>query len=201
MTVEPIPVVGLLTPAPLSLPPDGYTRVTQSIQTGLPFRVDVGTGLALVLIAPTGVATAWRDADPRTVISSAADEAEPFDPSALEGSPTAPPARMPLRVLVVSGGRALAAVPLRAGRLRLAPDGGADDAGTLLEIVVLGWELHAGTLRGAGDVGSTIDLAWRRADKPADTFEPPPPNPHVVERAGPYGFYKHGKKLRGRRRG
>jgi hypothetical protein len=189
MTTAPIPVVNLLTPAPLPVPPDGYTRVTQSIQSGLPYRVDVGPGLALVLIAPTGVATAWRDADPRTVISASDDEVEAFDPATLTAASTAPVDRIPLRLLVVSNGRVVAAVPLRAGRLRLAPDGGDDNVGTLVELVVLGWELHAGTLRGAGDVGSQIDFAWRRADRGSDTFSPPPTNPHVIERAGPYGFY------------
>jgi hypothetical protein len=190
MTLAPIPVLDLLTPEPLSVPPDDrYTRITQSIQTGLPYRVGAGPGIALALIAPTGVATAWADADPRTVLSTSDNELEPFDPTTLATAATAPVDRIPLRLILLHDGAPAAAIPLRRGRLSLAPDAGADDLGTVIELVVLAWELHAGTLRGAGDVGSSIDLAWRRVDRGTDSFSPPAPNPHVVERAGPWGFY------------
>jgi hypothetical protein len=190
MTKLPFTLAELLTPEPLPGPPDPavYTRVTRPVETGLPLRIDLGADLALVLIAPTGVATAWRDADPRAIVSSSDDEHAPFDPAGLATAPTAPAGRVPLRLVLLSEGRPLAAVPLRLGRALL-PDTGADDRGTLAQIVVLSWEIHAGTLRGAGDVGSLLDLAWRRADHSSDAFSPPAPHPHVLERYAPVGFY------------
>jgi hypothetical protein len=185
MSLAPIPVDTLLTPDPATTPPPGddYARVAQPIQTGLPHRIEVATGLALVLIAPTGLATAWRDADPRALLSSSAAESAPSDPAVLATAPTAAAVVVPpLRLLLLSGGAIAAAAPLRLGRLTVLPDHGGADQGTLGEVVVLGWQLFAGSLRGSGDVGSSIDLAFRPADVPSPTFSPPPINPRVAER-------------------
>jgi hypothetical protein len=188
MSLAPIPVNALLTPDPATAPPPGdpYVRLTQPIQTGLPYRIDIANGLALVLIAPIGLATVWRDADPRALLSSSPEEATASDPAALADAPTAASVvRVPLRVLLLSGGAIAASMALRVGRLALLPDHGGADQGTLVETIVLGWQVFAGSLRGSGDVGSSIDLAFRRADVGAKTFSPPAINPRVAQRRAP----------------
>jgi hypothetical protein len=56
-----------------------------------------------------------------------------------------------------------------------------------VELAILDWEVRAGSMRGAGDFGSFIELAWRRADQAVDTFRPAPVHRRVAERLGP-GF-------------
>ncbi|HEX7245270.1 MAG TPA: hypothetical protein VF245_06885 [Solirubrobacterales bacterium] len=163
MSGQPVPMLERLSPAPLATPPAGFARVTESIRGGLPHRIELGP-VTLALIAPTGVAATWRDADPRTPVGSSAEGLASFDPTA--AAPTAPASRLPLRLIALHEDRIVASLPLRAGRLRLVAAAGGEGSAALVELVVLGWELHAGTLRGAGDAGSRIDLAWRRADRP-----------------------------------
>jgi hypothetical protein len=74
------------------------------------------------------------------------------------------------------------AVPLVAGGRRLVPDAGAADGGVAVELVLLAWELRAGTVRGPGEFGSRLALAWRRADRGAAEFSPPPINPGLARR-------------------
>ena len=86
------------------------------------------------------------------------------------------------RLVVLMGGRTLGSVPLVAGTRRSVPDSGG--SGEVVELAIVGWELHAGTLRGAGDFGSRLELSWRRTDRAGDTFEPPPPNAQLLGRLG-----------------
>jgi hypothetical protein len=62
------------------------------------------------------------------------------------------------------------------------PDAGRAGTGIRIELVVLGWQIRAGSLRGPGDFGSRIELAWRIADRAADEFSPPPVSARVLER-------------------
>jgi hypothetical protein len=55
-------------------------------------------------------------------------------------------------------------------------------AGALVEIVVLAWEIRAGTVRSGGDVGSRISLAWRDASRAPEQFSPDPIHPRVAAR-------------------
>jgi hypothetical protein len=91
----------------------------------------------------------------------------------------------PLRVLLQEGATLSASVPLLAGLRRIVPDDGNSETGATIELAVLGWDIRVGTLRGAGDFGSRVDLAWRRADKADEQFEPPPLSPRVAERLEP----------------
>ena len=73
-------------------------------------------------------------------------------------------------------------MPLAAGGLHLG-------LGARIDLLIRSWDLRAGSMRGAGDFGSRIDVAWRRADRGSDAFAPPPLNQTVVDRivaANPY---------------
>lgn len=93
--------------------------------------------------------------------------------------------RAPVRVLLRRGSSLVASVPLVAGLRRLVPDVGDPALGTVIELALIGWDIRAGSLRGAGDFGSRIDLAWRRADAAVEQFEPPPLSPRVAQRLDP----------------
>jgi hypothetical protein len=131
---------------PASEPADltGFTRVTQPLVNGLPRAIPLDARLKLVVALPTGVATLWRDADPAAVVSQAGVADGP-----------------PLRALLIRDGAVLASVPLVAGLARAIPDAGDPALGALIELRVLGWDVRAGCLRGAGDTTSFVDLAWR----------------------------------------
>jgi hypothetical protein len=73
-------------------------------------------------------------------------------------------------------------VPLVVGRRRLLPDGGRHEHPMRIELAVLGWDIRAGSLRGPGDFGSRIRLAWRSADRSVELFSTPPVVPHILPR-------------------
>ncbi len=176
--MPPFPIDRYLLPeAPVEVP-DGFTEVRQSLTAGLPHRVEFGAGVHAVLILPTGLARQWLATDPLAVVSSSADDLAPRPVPA-----AAPPAlvgRVPLRLVVRQGTRILGSVPLAAGLRRVCPDAGpptdtgssstASSAPIAVELLVLTWLLHAGTVRGSGDYGSSLALAWRRADRAVDQF-------------------------------
>jgi hypothetical protein len=86
-----------------------------------------------------------------------------------------------VRLFVLRGDQVLGSLPLVLGyRGRVANDG--LPPGVQLEVVALAWELRAGTLRGPGDSGARLALAWRRVDAAADAFAPPPVHPRVRAR-------------------
>jgi hypothetical protein len=170
-----IPVDRLLVPdAPPSVPA-GAAQVLQPLVRGLPQELTLDAALSLVVAVPTGIAVDWRDADPALVVASADDERATFglhSPPAL----ARPPARLALR----RAGAFVAAVPLVLGVHRFLPDDGG--SGALIELTVLDYLLHAGTLCGPGDFGSMLRLAWRRCDAGSDAFALPPLQPRVAER-------------------
>jgi hypothetical protein len=151
------------------------TRRTEPLVAGLPQTIVLDADVSLALTLPNGLAAQWLAADPQAVVSSSRSELEPHAADA----GVAP--RPPLRLLVMAGAQPVAAVPLVAGLRRTLPDDGGPN-GVRVELEIIGWEVRAGTLRSPGDFGSFVELAWRRADKGTERFEPPPLNPMLLRR-------------------
>jgi hypothetical protein len=170
-----IPVDRLLVPDAPPAVPAGATQVLQPLLRGLPQELPLDATLSLVITVPTGIAVDWRDADPATVVASAADERAP---SGAQARPAL--ARPPVRLALRRAGGFIAGVPLVLGAHRFLPDDGA--GGAVIELTVLDYLLHAGTLCGPGDFGSLLRLAWRRCDAGVDHFALPPLPPRVAER-------------------
>lgn len=177
-----IPISEYLVPNVSPTAPADAQRVRQSLVRGLPHRIVLERDLALLLVVGTGLATAWRDAPPDALVGASAPEARPQSPhepraiGALE--------RPLARLLLVRGQAPLAAIPLALGLHRATPDHGGDgpDERTRIALWVLGWDIRAGNLRGPGDVGGFIDVAWRVADRASATFSQPAVHPAVAER-------------------
>jgi hypothetical protein len=155
-----------LVPPPALAPPAGFSVLDEPIAGGLPHRVPLTPTLSLVVILPTGVVAAWRDADPAQLVTSSDAQAAPRaagqDPGPFLGAP-------PLRLVVEDGGETAACLPLVLGLRQRA--GAA--SGVALELVALGWRLHSGTVRGAGDFGSRLQIAWHQVGRGADLFAAP----------------------------
>ncbi|MET8040933.1 hypothetical protein ABZU25_08710 [Micromonospora sp. NPDC005215] len=185
--MPPFPIDRYLLPETPVEVPDGFTEVRQSLTAGLPHRVELGAGVHAVLILPTGLARQWLNTDPLAVVSSSADDLAPRPAPPAVLPPPALVGRVPLRLVVRQGMRILGSVPLAAGLRRVCPDAGPSTgpAPIVVELLVLGWLLHAGTVRGSGDYGSSLALAWRRADRAVDQFGPPPINEFVWRRRPP----------------
>ncbi|KAB1942893.1 hypothetical protein F8271_10910 [Micromonospora sp. ALFpr18c] len=187
--MPPFPIDRYLLPETPVEVPDGFTEVRQSLTAGLPHRVELGAGVHAVLILPTGLARQWLATDPLAVVSTSADDLAPRPAPAATPRPPALVGRVPLRLVVRQGTRILGSVPLAAGLRRVCPDAGPSSvtpsAPVAVEVVVLAWLLHAGTVRGSGDYGSSLTLAWRPADRAADHFGPPPINEFVWRRRPP----------------
>lgn len=166
----------LVPPAPEPLPPD-FARLTTPLSAGLPQTIELDREISLAVTLPNGLARSWLEADPSHVVSSSADELAPAPAGASADDDRI---RSPLRLLVLVGGALVAAVPLAAGLRRTVPDDASGDA--LVELVVLGWDVRAGSLRGPGDAVSNLDLAWRRVIRGSDAFEPPRLHPAVAVR-------------------
>jgi hypothetical protein len=170
----PIPVDRLLVPpAPADLP-NGFVRVRQSLERGLPATFRLDPELSLALYAPTGDALLWRDARGDESVTAAADDDEPV----FAGATGEVVARAPLRLVLLRAGAIVGAMPLVPGPPRRVPDHGV----ALVELAVLNFRVHAGNLRQAGDYGSFVDVAWRRIDRSADRFALPPIDPRVASR-------------------
>ena len=174
MHPRPMPVDRLLVPDRVAAVPDGFTRLRQALAGGLPASFRLDAELALAVYLPTGLARRWQDARGDDVIARAADDDAPHHDGA------APTVRPPFRLVLLQAGAIAAAVPLVPGPRRRLPDGDGDRA--LVELVVLDYQINAGSLRQAGDFGSFLDLAWRRADRGADRFALPPIAPRVAAR-------------------
>jgi hypothetical protein len=69
-----------------------------------------------------------------------------------------------------------------AGRWFRVPSGGDAASGAALELIVVGWEIRAGTVKGAGDFGSSIRLFWRDVASGTDRFLPPAISPNILSR-------------------
>jgi hypothetical protein len=176
VAIPPIPVDRILVPATPAALPEGFTRLRQSLERGLPATFRLDPELALALYAPTGDARLWRDARGDEPVAIAADDDVP-----VAGEVEDLTARAPLRMVVLRAGTIVAAVPLVPCPPRRIPDGGGEQ-GALIEIAVLDFRIYAGNLRQSGDYGSFIDLAWRRIDRGTDRFSLPPLDPRVAER-------------------
>ena len=147
--------------------PETLMRVRQDLVRGVPFEFPLTGDLSVALVIPTGNAVLWRDADPATVATEGSDEVAPHVPprgtDALERSPAR---------LIVRQARAIrSVVPLATGLTRVVPDG--DEARTLLELAVIAWRLHVGTVRGAGDYGSFVEIGWRSVGRGASQIVDP----------------------------
>ncbi|WP_164015759.1 hypothetical protein [Pyxidicoccus trucidator] len=169
----PIPASRYLVPDAAPRLPADMTRVRVPLVRGLPQPLPLDGEFDLVLYAPLGQAVLVRDSDSTALVGSGAPERARHTPGPatrrLIASASQALARAPARLVVRRGGAILGALPLAAGLWRAVPDhGGAP--GARLEVVVLDWALHAGTLRGAGDYGSFVELAWRRADAGSERF-------------------------------
>jgi hypothetical protein len=165
-----------LTPDPVAAAPTGFALVDEALVDGLPHRIQLGGGLVAVLAVPTGLAVQWRDADPLTPVTSSAGGSTPAaaGPAGRSGQP-------PARLLVLRGDDVAGSVPLVAGRRALVGNDG-EPPGAQLEVIVLAWDIRAGTLLGPGVAGARITLAWRRTDRAPDAFTAPPAHPRVRDR-------------------
>jgi hypothetical protein len=52
----------------------------------------------------------------------------------------------------------------------------------VIDLYVADWLLHAGCMRGPGDYGSFVEVAWRRVDRGANAFSLAPIDVHVAAR-------------------
>ncbi len=189
--MPPFPIQRYLTPDPPpgggDLSAAGFTLIDDRITGGLPHTMRLDDGADLTLFLPSGLAHTWRTLDPATVVSLGESERRAHDPAV--APETAPAGRVPLLLRLRVGGAPAAVCPVVAGRRGFLPEGDraqdADAAGVRVEVVVLGWALYAGTVRGPGDYGSFIKLAWRRADQAVAHFSTPPVNPYVIRRLPP----------------
>jgi hypothetical protein len=175
--VAPIPVARYLVPAVAPPPSERFTRVRQPLAQGLPHTIQLDADFRLVVALPNGTARLWLDTDPAEVVSRSANQTVPVANG--DRQPIGAVAQAPLRLFLVRDRTTLASIPLVAGLRRTVPD-----TEIRIELLVLGWDLRAGSLRGPGDFGSFVDLAWRRADRPGMSFEAPPFSPRVAARLG-----------------
>ena len=148
-----------LVPAPT--PPDVFVRVRQNLVRSVPFEFPLTGDLTLALVVPIGNARVWHDADPSIVATEGTEEIASH--TAPRGAD--PLERVPARLILRQARAIRAVLPLASGLTRIVPDG--DSAQTLLEVMVIGWRLHAGTIRGAGDYGSFVEIGWNRIGRGA----------------------------------
>jgi hypothetical protein len=186
MTALHFPIRRYLTSQPEPLAPDGFNRLDEPLRNGLPHTIRLDDTYRLVLVVPTGLAVSWREADPAAVISSSA--AGTAGVAAHAARPIGVIDRYPARLFLRRGTTFLGAIPLVAGLRRSLPEG-REEAGVGLEIILLSWDLRAGCLRGPGDFGAGISLAWRLLGKAADSFSPPPISPAVLARVPQQDLY------------
>jgi hypothetical protein len=170
--------------------PRGMTIVEQRLRAGLPARFALTNAFTLVVTLPTGLATAWREADAGALVT--AGRFERGRPE--EGWVTAPGAagRPPLWLVLLdtTGAGVTAGLPARrpvaaaagiAGVPRRLVTGGGQPVG--VAVTMLDWEIYAGTVLGAGDFGSWARLAWRPIGKGSDHFDAAPISPRVRARS------------------
>jgi hypothetical protein len=190
--MNPIPVAGYLVPEHSTLVPDGFTRVDEPMTRGLPHIISLDRSTKVTFVLPSGLARAWRNAESADLVSASDEQHAPAvsDPLQPEGDV----ARPPIRLLIERGGQVLGAVALAAGLRQVVPNDGGVARGAAIELVVLGWTLRAGTVRGPGDFGSRITLAWRLADRGSNEFAPPPINPNLARRLAQTGGQTTGRR-------
>jgi hypothetical protein len=179
----PIPIAGYLVPEHTALTPDGFTRVDEPMARGLPHTITLDRATRATVVLPSGLARTWRGADPTAVVSTSDTEHAPVRANA---GPDDDAARAPLRLVVERSNVVLGIVPLVAGVRRFVPDEGST-RGAAIELVIIGWDLRAGTVLGPGDFGSRVTLAWRIASSASPEFAPPPINANLARRLAQSG--------------
>lgn len=180
MTMLPIPVQRYLVPDQKPTTPDGFTQVDVRILSGLPYPIPLNGDLQLIVVLPTGLAVPWRDVDATALASSSEAELSPAIPQV--DFTMADVTRAPFRLVVQQSRRTIGVVPLVAGLRWVVPDSGSSNLGGQIELIILEWDIRAGSVRGAGDFGSRLSLAWRRADQAAARFSSPSINPILSQR-------------------
>jgi len=180
LALAPIPVSRYLVPEDTPALPSGFSTVDQKITSALPFTIKLEQNLDAVLAAPTGLGATWRDADPAQIVSQSSMETNPFSSDA--NAIVADAIRSPIRLQIRYKGNALSTLPVVAGYQTVLPAHGDDDRGIRIQLVVLKWDLRAGNMRGPGDFGSQITLAWKHADQASNYFGPAPVHRYVRPR-------------------
>jgi hypothetical protein len=175
-----IPIESYLVPSDPSELPADMIPLDTALAAGLPQTIELDRDVSVVVVVPSGLATAWRDADPSDLVTTAEDELEPADRKGATSVGSVERGRP--RVLVLRAGAPVAWMPLLAGARRSLPDDG--EQGQIVEVAVRRWDVRAGSLRGAGAFGSRLELAWRRSDRASATFAPAPLNPQLARRLG-----------------
>jgi hypothetical protein len=172
--------------------PEGFTQVDEAITQGIPHAIELNQGTRVVLVVPTGLAQTWRDADPSLVVSQSDPElvGSSGQPDTVIGDAS----RASARIVVQFGGVTMASLPLCCGLRRMIPDDGQPQGGIKIELTIVSWTIYAGSMRGVGDFGSRISLAWRRADQALSHYSTPLPNPYFVKRVPPILIMKDGSK-------
>lgn len=180
MPAPPIPVSRYLVPEQKPRAPEGFTQLDRAITEGLPFNIQLDAETTLVLVVPNGLAHTWRDADPTAVVTRSDEQLAPHTPE--PATPVGDVTRPPARLLARRGGLTVGSLPLAAGLRRYVPDQVQTAGGALLEVLILSWDIRAGSLRGAGDFGSRVSLCWRDAGKAVTQFSTPPLDQYVKPR-------------------
>ena len=175
------PISRYLVPEIVQAAPEGWTIVEQRIVAGLPVTLSLSKNIQVRLASSTGLAREWVAGNPRSVVSAASWQLAPHQPGVPPVIVEALAATPVLQVRASVG--ALGAMPLQPVAARTFARTGA--APTLAEIILLDWQLCAGNLRGAGDYGSFIRLAWRQADQGVPMFGPPPISEFLHRRTPP----------------
>ncbi|HEX8067510.1 MAG TPA: hypothetical protein VF520_13410 [Thermoleophilaceae bacterium] len=157
MPIASTPIATHLVPDAPARAREGFVRVAEPLDRGVPHAIEVAVDVTFVVVVPTGVATLWLEAEPTEVVSSSEPETVPPPPVPLDALAAAP-----VRLLVARAGSVVASLPLVAGALRLVPARPGPDAGVALAVEVVSWRLCAGTLCGPGRYGSQVELGWRR---------------------------------------
>jgi hypothetical protein len=170
-----LPIIAQLNPPPVA--PEGLMAIDSPVLQGLPHAVPLLPRWRAVLVLPSGLVRPWLELPADMLVSSDAEDAAPMPAREPPASPARPGPRLRLQL----DGRTVATLPLAAGLLA---DVAADNS-LRLRLLVRGWALHAGTLRGPGQFGSALRLSVAAADAGVNSFGPLPPSPAVTRRLPP----------------
>jgi len=179
MATAPIPTARLLVPDRLQLPP-GFATATEVVTNGLPHRVALGE-LELVFTVPVGLMAQVVAVASDVVVASSEGT---FAPAMAMDAGRDPVREGRLRVTARVAGRSTVTAAVVANRVLAVPSA-AEVLDVRYEVCCLAWSITAGALRGAGNHGATIEIAWRRADRAVGEFSTPPLPPTLVPRLPP----------------
>lgn len=180
--IQPIPIQQFLIPDQKPVLPEGFIQVEEKFLGGLPHTIQLNAQTSLIVVVPSGLAVTWRDIDPMTLVSSSEDELLPY--SAPSQTTIGDVKRSPARIIVRQNRTNIASIPLSLG-LQPIINNNSSVEGITIELIILGWEIRAGSLRGVGDFGSQINFAWRRADQAVERYSTPAVNPYLIKRIKP----------------